>query len=124
MTDRLANFIAAHGPALEAALERWLPLSNQAGAERLNEALRYAVFPGGKRLRPMLTIIATKLVAGDVQKALPAACAVEFLHSSSLILDDLPAMDDADLRRGRPSVHLFCGEGIATLAALTMLNQA
>jgi len=124
MTDRLVNFIAAHGQALEAALGTWLPLGNQAGAERLNEALRYAVFPGGKRLRPMLTIIGTKLVGGDEQKALPAACAVEFLHSSSLILDDLPAMDDADLRRGRPAVHLVCGEGIATLAALALFNQS
>ncbi len=124
MTDRLANFIATLGPGLEAALERWLPLSNKAGAERLNEALRYAVFPGGKRLRPMLTIIGTKLAGGDVQEALPAACAVEFLHSSSLILDDLPAMDDADLRRGRPAVHLVCGEGIAMLTALALFNQA
>jgi geranylgeranyl diphosphate synthase type II len=124
MTDRLVNFIAAHGQAVEAALVMWLPLSKPAGAERLNEALRYAVFPGGKRLRPMLTIIGTKLVGGEVQKALPAACAVEFLHTSSLILDDLPAMDDADLRRGRPAVHLACGEGIATLAALALFNQA
>ncbi len=116
MTDRLAQFIAAHRDALEAALELWLPLSERAGAERLNRALRYAVFTGGKRLRPMLTLIATKLVAGDLSKALLAACAIEFLHTSSLILDDLPTMDDADLRRGRPATHLVFGESVALLA--------
>ncbi len=124
MTKQLANFIAAHGPALETALHHWLPLSEKAGAEPLNEALRYALFPGGKRLRPMLTLIGTKLIAGDMQRALPAACALEFLHTSSLILDDLPAMDDADLRRGRPTVHLACGESMALLAALALFNQA
>ncbi len=124
MTDRLAQFIAAHRESLEAALELWLPLSGRAGAEQLNGATRYAVFPGGKRLRPMLTLIATKLVAGDASKALPAACAIEFLHASSLILDDLPAMDDADLRRGRPATHLVFGESVALLAALALFNQA
>lgn len=124
MTEQLANFIAAHEPALAAALQRWLPLSDRAGAESLNEALRYAVFPGGKRLRPMLTLIGTRLVDGDLQQALPAACAIEFLHTSSLILDDLPAMDDADLRRGRPTVHLIYGESMALLASLALFNQA
>lgn len=124
MTEQLANFIAAHQPALAAALQRWLPLSDRAGAESLNEALRYAVFPGGKRLRPMLTLIGTRLVDGDLQQALPAACAIEFLHTSSLILDDLPAMDDADLRRGRPTVHLIYGESMALLASLALFNQA
>jgi geranylgeranyl diphosphate synthase type II len=124
MTDRLAQFIAAHKESLEAALELWLPLSERAGAEPLNRALRYAVFPGGKRLRPMLTLMATKLVAGDLSKALPAACAIEFLHTSSLILDDLPAMDDADLRRGRPATHLIFGESVALLAALALFNQS
>jgi geranylgeranyl diphosphate synthase type II len=124
MSDRLENFTALYGPPLEAALKRWLPLSDQGGAERLNEALRYAAFSGGKRLRPMLTLISTQLVDGDVSQAMPAACAIEFLHTSSLILDDLPAMDDADLRRGRPAVHLVFGESAALLAALALLNQA
>jgi geranylgeranyl diphosphate synthase type II len=124
MTNRLANFIHAYQATIEAALERWLPLSDQIRAESLNEALRYAVFPGGKRLRPVLTLIGAKLVEGDVEKALPAACAVEFLHTSSLLLDDLPAMDDADWRRGRPSTHLVCGEGVTLLAALALFNQS
>jgi geranylgeranyl diphosphate synthase, type II len=124
MTDRLANFLAAHLPELEAALHRWLPRSEKAGAECLNEALRYTVFPGGKRLRPLFTLLGAKLVGGDIPQALPAACAIEFLHTSSLILDDLPAMDDADLRRGRSTVHRVYGESTALLAALALFNQA
>lgn len=124
MKEQLANFIAAHGLEIDAALRRWLPLSNRVGAEPLNEALQYALFPGGKRLRPVLTLIGTKLVGGDVQRALPAACAIEFLHTSSLIFDDLPAMDDADLRRGRLAVHKVYGESMALLAALALFNQA
>ncbi|HWQ34145.1 MAG TPA: polyprenyl synthetase family protein [Blastocatellia bacterium] len=124
MTDSLPTFIAHHRPAVEAALAEHLPLSSQPGADRMNEALHYAVFPGGKRWRPMLTLLGALIVGGTVKRALPAACAVEFLHTSSLILDDLPAMDDADLRRGRASLHIAFGEGIALLTALALLNQA
>jgi geranylgeranyl diphosphate synthase type II len=124
MFDRLPNFITLHQPMIEAALEQSLPLSAQHGAERLNEALRAAVFPGGKRWRPILTLLGTMTAGGDAQSALPIACAIEFLHSSSLILDDLPAMDDARLRRGRAALHLIYGEGLALLAALALLNQA
>lgn len=124
MTNRLAQFITTQGPTLETALERWLPLSQKAGAERFNQALHYAMFPGGKRMRPMLTLIGAKLTGADTQTALPAACATEFLHTSSLIFDDLPAMDDADLRRGRPAVHIVYGESMATLAALALFNQS
>jgi geranylgeranyl diphosphate synthase, type II len=124
MSDRLTNFIARRQPMIEAALERSLPLSAQHGAERLNEALRAAVFPGGKRWRPVLTLLGTMTAGGSAQTALPIACAIEFLHTSSLILDDLPAMDDAHLRRGRAALHLVYGEGLAMLAALALLNQA
>jgi geranylgeranyl diphosphate synthase type II len=124
MSDRLTNFIARRQPVIEAALERSLPLSAQHGAERLNEALRAAVFPGGKRWRPILTLLGTMTAGGSAQTALPIACAIEFLHTSSLILDDLPAMDDAQLRRGRAALHLVFGEGLAMLAALALLNQA
>jgi geranylgeranyl diphosphate synthase type II len=124
MFDRLTNFIARRQPMIEAALEQSLPLSAQHGAERLNEALRAAVFPGGKRWRPILTLLGTMTAGGSAQSALPIACAIEFLHASSLILDDLPAMDDAQLRRGRAALHLIYGEGLALLAALALLNQA
>jgi geranylgeranyl diphosphate synthase, type II len=124
MSERLTNFIARRQPMIEAALEQSLPLSAQPGAERLNEALRAAVFPGGKRWRPILTLLGAMAVGGDEQSAMPIACAIEFLHTSSLILDDLPAMDDARLRRGRAALHLIYGEGLAMLAALALLNQA
>jgi geranylgeranyl diphosphate synthase type II len=124
MFDRLTNFIAGATPMIEAALEQSLPLSARHGVERLNEALRAAVFPGGKRWRPILTLLGTMTAGGSTQSALPIACAIEFLHTSSLILDDLPAMDDAQLRRGRAALHLIYGEGLALLAALALLNQA
>src|SRR6266508_2117167 len=124
MFDRLTNFIAGATPMIEAALEQSLPLSARHGAERLNEALRAAVFPGGKRWRPILTLLGTMTAGGSAQSALPIACAIEFLHTSSLILDDLPAMDDAQLRRGRAALHLIYGEGLAMLASLALLNQA
>jgi geranylgeranyl diphosphate synthase, type II len=124
MSDRLTNFITLHQPMIEAALEQSLPISAQHGAERLNEALRAAVFPGGKRWRPILTLLGAMTAGGAAQSALPIACAIEFLHTSSLILDDLPAMDDAKLRRGRAALHLIYGEGFAMLAALALLNQA
>jgi geranylgeranyl diphosphate synthase type II len=72
----------------------------------------------------MLTLLGALVIGGTVKRALPAACAVEFLHTSSLILDDLPAMDDADWRRGRASLHLTFGEGVALMTALALLNQA
>lgn len=124
MTDSLPDFIAHHRPAIEATLSEHLPLSSQVGADRMNEALHDAVFPGGKRWRPMLTLLGALIVGGTVKRALPTACAIEFLHTSSLILDDLPAMDDADLRRGRASLHIAFGEGVALMTALALLNQA
>ena len=124
MPDELHHFISTTRPLVERSLREHLPLSSRRGAERLNDALRDAVFPGGKRFRPLLTLIGATLAGGDLQTATPAACAVEFLHTSSLVLDDLPAMDDADLRRGRPTLHLAYGESLAMLAALALLNQA
>jgi geranylgeranyl diphosphate synthase, type II len=124
MTLTLPEFIAKNSPRIEAALEDHLPVSFQRCGETYNEAVRYAVFPGGKRWRPMLTLIGATAVGGEVDDALPAAAAMEYLHTSSLILDDLPAMDDADLRRGRPALHLVYGESLALLAALALLNQS
>lgn len=124
MTEELFDFIARHRRIIDGALAERLPLSSQFGAERLNEALEYAVFPGGKRLRPVLTLLGARVVGGSVEQALSAACAVEFLHTSSLILDDMPSMDDAGLRRNRAALHLVYGEAVATLAALALLNRA
>ncbi len=124
MTEKLYSFIADNRANVEEALRAHLPSSSLAAARRLNEALDYALFPGGKRLRPMLSLLASDLVGVPRQEGLIIACAVEFLHSSSLIIDDLPGMDDADLRRNRRTLHLVFGEGIAMLAALALLNQS
>lgn len=124
MTNTLPEFIATSRPAVEAALARHLPLSSQSGAERLNDALHYALFPGGKRWRPLFVLLSAMLTGGTAKRALPAACAIEYLHTSSLILDDLPAMDDAELRRGRPALHIEFGESLALMTALTLLNHS
>lgn len=123
MTPELANFICAHQEDVETALRRHLPISSKPGTARFNEALLYAVFPGGKRLRPIIALLASRLV-GVGPEAMPSACAIEFLHSSSLILDDLPGMDDADMRRNKTALHLVFGEGLAVLAAVALLNQS
>ena len=124
MSEGLNNFIAEHRAEIECALRTHLPTSSHAGAERLNDALAYALFPGGKRLRPLLALSAARLAGATHEQGIFVGCAVEFLHSSSLILDDLPSMDDADLRRNRRALHLVFGEGLAVLAAVALLNQA
>jgi geranylgeranyl diphosphate synthase type II len=86
--------------------------------------MRYSVFAGGKRIRPLLCIEAAKAVCGDAEPALNAACALEVLHTYTLIHDDLPSMDNDDLRRGRPTNHKVFGEGIAILAGDALLTEA
>lgn len=106
------------------ALEAFLP----EGDDKVSQAMRYSVRNGGKRVRPQLTLEFCKVCSGDPKKALPFACAVEFIHTYSLIHDDLPCMDDDDFRRGRPSCHvafgeanaLLAGDGLLTLAFLTI----
>ena len=101
---------------MDEALERWLPKPPACPAI-VADAMRYSVFAGGKRLRPMLTIAAAEAVDRDATLlALPAACAIEMIHTYSLIHDDLPAMDNDTLRRGRPTLHVVYGDGIAILA--------
>jgi geranylgeranyl pyrophosphate synthase len=133
----LAAFIEHARAGVDEALDRWLP-QPPAAPQIITEAMRYSVFAGGKRLRPVLTLAAADAVARRVQDAaftkdlaLPAACAIEFIHTYSLIHDDLPAMDDDTLRRGRPTLHVVYGDGIAILAgdglhatAFTLLAQA
>ena len=116
--------VVDYRPLIEAGLDNLLPRSSVSAASRLNSALHYAVFPGGKRMRPMLALMGAGIVSEDIDRAVPAACAIEFLHAASLIFDDLPAMDDADVRRGRPALHLEFGEDTALLTALALLNQA
>lgn len=124
LSENLACFVARERAVVEGELRMHLPLSSLPGARRLNDALEYAVFPGGKRLRPALALLASTLAGAAREQSLRVACAIEFLHSSSLVLDDLPSMDDAGLRRNRRALHLVFGEGLAVLAAVALLNQS
>ena len=116
VTEPLAAFLERARRRVDEALERHLPKPPGCPAI-VAEAMRYSVFAGGKRLRPVLTLAAAEAVNRDAADlALPAACAIELLHTYSLIHDDLPAMDNDTLRRGRPTLHVVYGEGIAILA--------
>jgi len=117
---------------VQADLERLLPLLQprllalfEGGeAARLQEAMRYSLEAGGKRVRPVLCLLAAESAGGSAEAALPCALALELVHTYSLIHDDLPAMDDDDLRRGRPTSHRVFGEGHAILAGDGLLTEA
>jgi len=119
----LKGYLRERAVLVDAALDRWLP-GEDILPPRLHQAMRYSVFAGGKRLRPVLIIAACEAVGGPPERALPAACAVEMIHTYSLIHDDLPAMDDDDLRRGRPTNHKVFGEANAILAGDALLTEA
>ncbi len=117
-------YVAANRPRIELALESNLPFAPAAVESRFNDAVRYAVFPGGKRLRPMLTFLGAELFGGDPAGVVNAAAAVEYIHTSSLIFDDLPCMDDSPHRRGKLALHEQFGEGLSTLVAIGFLNHS
>ncbi len=119
----LESYLAGKREAVERALDRLLPPADTP-PERLHEAMRYSVFSGGKRLRPILAIAAYELAGGEGDAVMAPACASEIVHTYSLIHDDLPAMDDDDLRRGRPTCHKAYGEGLAILAGDGLLTLA
>lgn len=105
--------------ALEAYLDTWEDVP-----DTLDQAIRYTLLADGKRLRPALVLGAADIIAGDDAPALPAACALEMIHTYSLIHDDLPCMDDDDVRRGKPTSHKMYGEAIAILAGDGLLAMA
>ncbi len=119
----LAAYLAAEVATIDAALHGLLPPA-ESWPKRLHEAMRYAVFGGGKRLRPVLVRAACGAAGGDVELALEPACAVELIHTYSLIHDDLPALDDDALRRGRATVHVAFDEALAILAGDALLTLA
>jgi geranylgeranyl pyrophosphate synthase len=126
--DTLSQFIEDARARVEAALDQFLP-APPACPPLLSEAMRYSVVAGGKRLRPILVLAAADAVGrhgspGAMALALPAACAVEFIHTYSLIHDDLPAMDNDTLRRGRPTLHVLYGDGMAILAGDALQAEA
>ncbi len=110
-----ASYIESKREMVDKALDDALPKSHN-NPLLLHEAMRYSVFAGGKRLRPILAIVAAETMGASVERALPVAVALECAHTYSLIHDDLPAMDDDDLRRGKPTLHQVYGEAIAILA--------
>lgn len=119
----LDNYTAKLRPMIETALDGYTRFGEDCPAN-LREAIRYSLLAPGKRLRPILALLAAEACGGQIEKALPAACAVEMVHAYSLIHDDLPAMDDDDLRRGRPTCHKAFGEATAILAGDALLALA
>jgi geranylgeranyl diphosphate synthase type II len=115
VTLDLPAYLAETRTLVDAALDRWLPPAEDE-PRRLHEAMRYAIFAGGKRLRPAIARAACRALGGGDAEVLPAAAALEMLHTYSLIHDDLPAIDDDDLRRGRPTCHKRFGVATAILA--------
>ena len=140
----LRTWLEARRQAVDRALQRYIPAADATGASasfnpasrrappRVSESMRYSLFAGGKRLRPMLALASAEAVAEHLgtpvdeadELAMPLACALELIHTYSLVHDDLPAMDNDTLRRGRPTAHVVFGEGLAILAGDALLTEA
>ena len=119
----LKTYLQGQAKAVDEAMNGYLPKASQQ-PKSIHEAMRYVVFAGGKRLRPILCLAAADICGGEEQAAMPAACALELMHTYSLVHDDLPAMDDDDLRRGRPTCHKVYGEGMAVLCGDALLTES
>src|SRR5690242_6776237 len=119
----LQRFLASSTEAVNKALDRFLPKETVKPAT-IHKAMRYSLFAGGKRMRPALVLAAAEACGGKDAEAMPLACAVECIHTYSLVHDDLPAMDNDDYRRGKLTNHKVFGEGIAVLAGDALLTQA
>lgn len=119
----LKQYLTEQCARIDTALYRFLPQETEL-PHSVHRAMRYSIFAGGKRVRPILVLAACQAVGGDTERAVPAACAMEMIHTYSLIHDDLPAMDDDDFRRGNPTNHKVFGEAIAILAGDALLTEA
>jgi farnesyl diphosphate synthase len=119
----LKEYLATRAAEVDAALDAFLPKAKEKPAT-IHAAMRYSLFAGGKRLRPILCLAAAEACGGDFESAMPPACAVEILHTYSLVHDDLPCMDDDDVRRGRPTVHRAYDEATAVLAGDALQTAA
>src|SRR6201993_956481 len=120
---KLPDFFEEDLQVVDAALQRLLPAAD-ATPKSIHEAMRYSVFAGGKRIRPILCLESARIFTTEIERALEPACAIEFIHTYSLIHDDLPALDNDDLRRGKPTCHKRLGEAIAILAGDGLLTLA
>ena len=119
----LNHFLATRTEAVNAAMDKFIP-SEKTKPATIHKAMRYSLFAGGKRMRPAVLLAAAAACGGTEAAAMPLACAVECIHTYSLIHDDLPAMDNDDFRRGKPTNHKVFGDGIAVLAGDALLTQA
>ena len=120
----LWRFVERYKPKIERAIEDNLPLAPPEIETQFNEAVRYAALHGGKRLRPVLTILGAELVGGKADNVMHATAAVEYIHTSSIIFDDLPCMDNSPHRRGKLALHEKYGEGLSALVAIGFLNHS
>ncbi len=119
----LSSWVSATAKSVDRGLDGFLPKSTAKPAT-IHRAMRYSLFAGGKRMRPALLLAAAEACGGGLEDAMPLACAVECIHTYSLIHDDLPGMDNDDFRRGKPTNHKVFGEGMAVLAGDALLTQA
>ena len=122
-TETISHYLVRRAAEVNEWLDRLVP-SETTPPEQLHRAMRYSLLAGGKRLRPVLVLAAGEAFGADTDDLMPAACAIEMIHTYSLIHDDLPAMDNDDLRRGRPTCHKAFGEAVAILAGDALLTQA
>jgi len=119
----LEEYLETKKNLVDRALEEYFPERDGFSSE-ISESMRYSLFAGGKRIRPVLCVASAEAVGGREDAVLPIACAIEMIHTYSLIHDDLPLMDDDDYRRGKPSNHKVFGEGVAVLAGDALLTEA
>ena len=119
----LKSYLVDRQKRIDRALDGFLPKEKTRPAT-IHKAMRYSLFAGGKRLRPILTLAAAEACGGKIEQAMPLACAIECIHTYSLVHDDLPSMDNDDFRRGRPTCHKVFGDGIALLTGDALLTIA
>src|SRR5271163_3900607 len=119
----LADYISAQQKTVDTALEHWVPVETE-NPSTIHRAMRYSLFAGGKRIRPLLAIAAAEAISDAPVGIESAACVLELIHTYSLIHDDLPALDNDDLRRGRPTCHKVFGDAMAILAGDALLPLA
>ncbi len=122
MSFNIEDYLQRRKETVDRTLREYLPPDKP--KTRLHQAIAYSLYPGGKRLRPVLCLAASELICGDYRNALPVASAIEMIHTYSIIHDDLPSMDNDDIRRGKPSNHRVFGEAVATLAGDALLTDA
>lgn len=122
MSFDIKDYLDKRKETVDRTLQKYLPLDE--AKTKLRQSVLYGIHPGGKRLRPILCLAASELICENYENALPVACAIEMIHTYSIIHDDLPSMDDDDTRRGKPANHKVFGEAVATLAGDALLTDA